>query len=973
MDNPNGFELIDTRKITEIDSEVFYYRHRKSGARLLSVCNNDENKVFGISFRTPPKSSNGIAHIMEHSVLCGSRKYPVKEPFVELIKGSLHTFLNAFTYPDKTCYPVASTNLQDFYNLIEVYLDAVFHPLIDEDILKQEGWHYELHKADAPLVYKGVVFNEMKGAYSSPNRLVAELSQQSLFPDTTYGVESGGHPEAIPDLTFTEFKAFHQNYYHPANAFIYFWGDDHPQKRFAILNEYLNDFQSRKIDSAIAVQKRFVQPVKARHKYFAGKDLGKTKKGVVTVNFLLSDILDNYDRLLFELLDHVLIGTAASPLRKALIDSGLGADLAGHGLETDLRQLSYSIGLRGIDPADGEKVEALIFATLEKLAKDGIDRDTLDASLNTIEFHLRENNTGSYPRGLSMMVEVLATWLHDENPIDALAYEAPLERLKSEVAADPRLLESLIKSAFLGNTHRTTLVFEPDENLESQAVEKETKKLQRMKSSFSAQEIEAIIKDTARLQEKQSRPDDPEDLAKIPRLRLQDLNQKHQHLPIAHSQSDAAEIVFHDLFTNGILYLELGFNLEKVPEKLLPLVRIFGRALLETGSEKHNRVQLTQRIGKHTGGLWRSTLNSTKENGQETTSWLFIKGKALAGQTAKLLEILLEILRTARLDNRERIGQIVRDARSSYENSLARSGHGLARRQLAAAFTKSGWINDKLSGISYLLFLRQLEQRILDDWKSVQSDLELLREKLLTRGNLVCNCTIDAKNRRQLEPQIIQFITELPNRQSTPYHWQFSRNLQPTGLAIPTQVNFVGKGINLYDVGYEFHGSVFVINNYLRTSWLWERVRVHGGAYGAFCSFNRRTGLFTLVSYRDPNLQETLNIFDETANFLRQTKISEDELVKSIIGTISKIDSYMLADAKGSASLFRYLTGTSDKKLQQIRDEILGTSIDDFKRFADALDSIKTHGVEAIVSSQKILQQVNEKTKKDWLEIKKIM
>ncbi|KAA3619667.1 MAG: peptidase M16 [Calditrichaeota bacterium] len=973
MATTNGFELVERSKIAEIDSEVSYFHHSKSGARFLSVSNKDENKVFGINFRTPPKSSNGIAHIMEHSVLCGSRKYPVKEPFVELIKGSLNTFLNAFTYPDKTCYPIASTNLHDFYNLVDVYLDAVFYPRLNEDVLRQEGWHYELQNPEEPLVYKGVVFNEMKGAYSSPTRIIAEKSQHSLFPDTAYGVESGGHPEAIPELTFDEFIDFHKTYYHPSNAFIYFYGDDNPEKRFSVLNEYLNDFTSRTVDSSIALQKRFKQTVKTKHKYFAGKDLGDAQKGVVSVNFLISDSLETFDRLKYILLDHILIGTPASPLRKALIDSGLGSDLSGHGLDGDLRQMNYSIGLRDIKPNDGDKVEALILDTLKNLAQNGIEKNTIDASLNTIEFSLRENNTGSYPRGLSMMIDALTIWLHDANPIDALAYEKPLAKLKSSLSENPRFFESIIETAFINNSHRTTLIFEPDESLEAKRQDDEHRKLSEIKNNLTRNEIDVIIKETALLQEKQNRPDNPEDLAKIPRLGLQDLEPKHTPLPIEVLKVPETEIVYHDLFTNGILYLELGFNLNKVPEKMLPYVLIFGRALLETGTEKFDQIELTQRIGKYTGGLWRSTLNSTIEDGHSTTSWLFIKGKAMVNQVDEMLALLHEILTTARLDNRDRIKQIVLDAKSAFENSLAVSGHSLAQSQLAAAFSKAGWISEKMNSLSYLFFLRNLEKRIEQDWQSMQADFEMLRSTLISRKNLICNCTVDSKNWLQIEPRISTFISTLPARKSEKQDWSFTKNGIHTGLSVPTQVNFVGKGMNIYEHGYEFHGSIFVISKYLRTTWLWDRVRVHGGAYGAFCHFNRRTGLLAFLSYRDPNLKETLKIFDDTASFLQETKINKDELTKSIIGTIGDIDSYMLADAKGGASLFRYLTGTTDEKLQNIRDEILGTDANAFIQFGEALESFKENGLVAITSSENVLQKFNSEEMNNKLSIIKVM
>jgi len=402
---------------------------------------------------------------MEHSVLCGSRKYPVKEPFVELMKGSLNTFLNAMTYPDKTCYPVASTNLQDFYNLVDVYLDAVFYPKLSEEILQQEGWHYELEEVNNPLLYKGVVFNEMKGAYSSPDRIISKSAQQSIFPDTTYALDSGGDPRDIPQLTYENFKRFHECYYHPSNSFIFFYGDDDPRKRLELLDHYLKDYEYNDCHSEVSLQSQFEEPKKIIQKYYAGKESGKANKGVVTVNWLLSNSLDRLERFRLRLLDYVLLGNPAAPLWKALIDSGLGEDLSTHGLSGGLRQLFFSTGLRGIAVENAEKVETLIFETLQKLSREGIEKDLIESSLNTIEFSLRENNTGSTPRGLSLMLRTLSTWLHGADPIISLKFEDTLSAIKAELASDERLLEKMIEALFLQNNHRATVLLEPDDSL----------------------------------------------------------------------------------------------------------------------------------------------------------------------------------------------------------------------------------------------------------------------------------------------------------------------------------------------------------------------------------------------------------------------------------------------------------------------------------------------------------------------------
>ena len=968
----DSFELQREENIPDINARAWYYTHKQTGARVLSVAADDVNKVFGITFRTPPEDSTGIAHIMEHSVLCGSRKYPVKEPFVELLKGSLYTFLNAFTYPDKTCYPVASTNLQDFYNLIDVYLDAVFYPRITPQVLQQEGWHYELDKPEDPLTYKGVVFNEMKGAYSSPGRVISQTATSSLFPDNTYFVDSGGDPRRIPDLSFEQFRQFHQTYYHPSNAFIYFYGDDDPEKRLEIIEAYLSDFEHLDSRSAVPLQPRFTAPKQFHETYYAGDASQPGNKGVVTVNWIVSDTLDRRERLYLRLLDQVLLGTPASPLWKALIDSGLGEDLSAHGLSLVLREVTFSAGLRGIAVEDADKIEALVLQTLEKLAAEGIDKDTVEAALNTIEFRLRENNSGSYPRGLSLMLRTLSTWLHDGDPIAPLGFESTLSSLKADLTKQPRLLETMIRRYLLDNPHRTTVVLEPDETLAAKTEAEEKARLAAVRSGMSAAELDKIIANTRALRQAQTAPDAPEELAKIPRLSLNDLERKHQPIPLEVQHHGETEILFHDLFTSGILYADVGFNLKYVPQRLLPYLGLFGRAMMEMGTETEDFVTLSQRMGKYTGGISSSIVSSLNESRRETDAWMFFWGKTMTSQTGKLLDILHDVLLTPRLDHRERFRQIVLDTKSSRENSLASAGHGVVGARLGACFNASGWFNEMVHGTEYLFFLRELARKVDEDWPAVLSDLQALHQAIIHRGGMICNITLDGESWARLAPQFRDFLDRMPRKEMAPAVWTPELLGGFEGLAIPAQVNFVGKAASLYDAGYQYHGSAVVIQKYLRTGWLWNKIRVQGGAYGAFCSFSKRSGIWGYTSYRDPNLLDTLRNYDESGAYLRENPPNNDELVKSIIGAMGDIDPYQLPDEKGYTSLVRYLFKESDAELQQLRDEVLATGPEHFRKFADMLDHVRDNGLVVVAGSEAALRKANSE-RPDWLKITKIM
>ncbi len=969
----HGFELVREQMIAELNTRARLYRHLRTGAELLSLENDDENKVFGITFFTPPTTSNGLPHIMEHSVLCGSRKYPVKEPFVELLKGSLHTFVNAWTFPDKTGYPVASQNLQDFHNLVDVYLDAVFYPNITPFTLKQEGWHYELDDLDSPLTFKGVVFNEMKGAYSDPDDLNSYYIKQSLFPDNAYGVDSGGNPAEIPTLTYEQFKQFHETYYHPSNARIFFYGDAPTDDNLRLVNEYLKDFDRIDVPATIPLQPRFAAARRFTHAYAANEEDGDSKRGIVTINWLLREGNDPETSLALAMLNHILVGTPASPLRKALIDSGLGEDLAGLELEQDLREAVFSTGLRGIDVEDSSAVETLVLNTLAGLAEHGIDPDMIEAATNTIEFALRENNTGSFPRGLMLMIRALRTWLYGGDPLAPLAYEMPLSAIKQRLARDERVFEALIRTYLLDNPHRTTVLLKPDAEVQQRVEAEGQARLAQLRAAMSAADLQTVLDETRQLKLKQEIPDSPEALATIPRLKLTDLEKENKLIPLAVLDVQGAPVLYHDLFTNGIVYLDLGFDLHALPQDYLPYVTLFYRALLEQGTETEDFVKLSQRIGRKTGGIWPSVLTTAVLDSDQAAVWGLLRSKATTAQMADLLAILHDVLLTAKLDNQERFRQIVLEEKASQESDLVPSGHGVVASRLRAHFSEADWAGEQIGGIHYLFFLRQLADTVDKDWPAVLDKLETIRRLLINRRAMLCNVTLDHQNWTAVQPLLADFLATLPAQPPALHQWTRPLDGANEGLIIPAQVNFVGKGANLYKLGYRAHGSVIPVVNYLQNTWLWERVRVHGGAYGGFAVFDRRSGTFAYISYRDPNLLETLENYDQSGQFLRDLKLSEDELVKSIIGAIGLIDAYQLPDAKGYTSLLRYLTHDSDELRQQMREEILATTPADFSRFADILAQVNTQGAVVVLGSQEAIEKANTARGNNWLHTLKVL
>jgi Zn-dependent M16 (insulinase) family peptidase len=941
----NNFKLIREQFVREFNGTVKEYRHEPTGAEIISVENTHNNKAFGITFRTPPADSTGVAHILEHTVLCGSRKYPLKDPFVQLLKGSLQTFLNAMTYPDKTVYPVASQNEQDFYNLVDVYLDAVFFPRITPAFFRQEGWHYELENLEAPLTCKGVVYNEMKGAYSSPDNILLERSQQVLFPNTTYGLDSGGNPAKIPTLTYQDFRKFHETHYHPSNARIFFYGNDNPERRLKILGEYLDGFQPLKNppDSSIPLQKPFTQPITIEETYAVSEET----KAFLTVNWALPDGILHFALII---LDQILTGNSGSPLRKILIESDLGEDLAGFGLETNLRQPAWSIGMKGVEIQNLEKVEALIFQTLEKLAKEGIDRGDIEAAMNSFEFDLRENNQGSFPQGLSVMLNMLETWLYGWDPLGLAAYEYPLAELKSKISANPRYFEELIENLLLKNPHRATVRLIPDAGKAARDEAEEKARLLAVRTAMHPDELARTVDAASRLLDMQKTPDTPEAIKTLPLLKRTDLDHKIRTIPRAVEQRENATVLFHEIFTGGIVYVDIGFNLHVLDAEDLPWVSLLGSMLLEMGTQKEDFASLSRRIAQKTGGLHACPFLAALENSPASAAHLFLRGKCMSGQTGDLFDILHDILFAPAFNNRKRFREVLLEQKAEMESSLVPSGHSAVMSRLKAHYHEAHRAAEMMSGVDALFFHRAMQKKMKEDWPGTVARLEGILQKLIA-GGLIVNITADGKDRAPVSQTLEKFLTEFPKVKNTPSNpWKFDAALSKSeALLIPSRVNYVGRAINLFENGYKMDGSSLVITKYLRTAWLWEKIRVQGGAYGAMCGFDPNCGVLAFASYRDPNLAATLEAYGQTADFLKNLQLDEDELTRALIGAIGGIDTYLLPDAKGYTDMLRYLTGQTDEKRQSLRNELLSTTAEDFKKFADCLGMEKA--VTSVLSS----------------------
>lgn len=931
-----NFKLVKEQFIEELNTLAKLYIHTPTDAEFLSLTNDDENKCFGVAFKTPPNDSTGVAHILEHTVLCGSKKYPVKDPFVQLLKGSLQTFLNAFTYPDKTCYPVASQNLKDFYNLTDVYLDSVFFPLITEDFFKQEGWHYHLQNISEPLEYKGVVYNEMKGVYSSADSVLMETSQQSLFPDTTYGLDSGGKPEKIPELTYQKFKKFHETYYHPSNARFVFYGDDPESTRFDILEEYLKLFSKIKPTSDIKIQPAFISPVRIS-KPFSVSDSEKNPKPMFTMNWALPSSTNIDYIFLFSIIDYILLGSPASPLRKALIESGLGEDITGGGLETHLQQMFFSVGLKGISQSDLEKAETLILKTLEDLVNNTIDKNDIEAAINTFEFDLRENNTGGFPRGLSLWLKALNGWNYGADPISLIAFEEPLNKLKKDIKT-PLFIEKNIKKFFIENNHRSIVNLYPDRHIAEKIENAEKNKLELIKSNLSENELKNIQRETLELLKLQSTPDTAEAIATLPLLKKSDLNPKIQTIHSNHNIKNNIKIIEHSLFTNGVFYIDLAINLESLEAEEIPFVALLSNLYLEMGTENESYSILSQRIAQKTGGIYGSPFISPHTRPNESVKQFFLRGKCMINQTDQLISIYSDILLKPNFNDKERFKQIVLEHKSEMESSIIPRGHSAIMTRLKARDHIAHDINEKIGGIDGLFFVRDLLDNIENDWSKILIKIEGIHDKLINQNNISINLTSDEKSLDKIRESIHKFATFLPNKEIKTVNSSLSQYQKSEALLVPSRINFVGASANLFESGYKMHGSSLVISRYLQTSWLWEKIRVQGGAYGGMCSFDYRSGSFAFVSYRDPNLLETIDIYKKTGAYLKNLVLSNSELTRALIGAIGQLDSYQLPDAKSLSNYKRIFLNFTDHDRQKLRDEVLSTTEKDFYSFGEYLE-----------------------------------
>lgn len=956
-----AYELIQKEQMPELNSVGYLLKHKKTQARVVLIANDDENKVFNIGFRTPPSDSTGVPHIMEHSVLCGSRDFPVKDPFVELVKGSLNTFLNAMTYPDKTVYPVASCNDQDFQNLMHVYMDAVFHPNIykEKKIFLQEGWHYELENEEDPVIYNGVVYNEMKGAFSSPEDMLDREIMTTLYPDTTYFYESGGDPKHIPELTYEDFMAFHKKFYHPSNSYIYLYGDmDMAEKLTWIDEHYLSHYDYLEVDSKIHMQKPFDKPVERMIDYPVSADEGTKNQAYLSYNAVVGTSLDAELYLAFQILEYALLSAPGAPLKQALLDAGIGKDILST-YENGIAQPFFSIIAKNADVEQKDAFVDTIRKTLTELVEKGFDRKALQAGLNYYEFRYREADFGNYPKGLMYGLQMFDSWLYDEEqPFLHLIALGNFAKLKERL--NTGYFEELVQKYLLDNTHAAVLVLRPVPGLEAQEQERVEKVLQSYKDSLTDAEVKALVEQTHELKDYQDEPSPQEDLEKIPMLTREDI--KREAAPIINEELKVEDttVLHQNIFTSGISYIRLLFSADELPDELIPYLGILKQVLGYVDTENYSYGELFNEINCHTGGISPAVnLYGNMRDPKRFRIMFELKARVLTDKTDFAFAMMREILHRTKLTDKKRLYEIIAQMKSRLQMYLTSSGHSAAAVRAMSKFSRSARINDRMNGIEFYWLIEELEQNFDSRADGLIQRLTMVMQYILRPENLIISCTSKEDGLEAVKKEIpalkkALFACELPDVGQIPA--DMKTPVKKEGIKTPSAVQYVARAghINKYTGAYR------ILKVILSYDYLWIQIRVKGGAYGCMSGFGVYGDSY-LVSYRDPNLSQTNEVFEKTTEYVEQFDASERDMTKYIIGTISELDTPLTPSAAGNRSMAAWLTHATVEDFQRTRDEILDAAPEDIRALAEGIrellaeESFCTIGNESKIEKEKEL------------------
>jgi len=961
----NGFRVLRVEQIPEIRITAYEAEHEKTGAKVLHLHCDDRENLYSIGFRTPPADSTGLPHILEHSVLAGSERYPLKDVFNELIRGTLQTFINAFTYPDKTIYPVASQVRSDYFNLARVYTDLVFNPRLLKETFSQEGHHLEFvnpEDTSSDLTISGIVYNEMKGAYSSPDALMYKVIQENLYPDTPYAFDSGGNPEDIPLLTYEQFKEFHRTYYSPTNARFFLYGDIPTAAHLEFLADMLAGFERVHMDSAIESQIRWQTPLSITGTFPIGEEDNPERKTVVNAAWMMEENTDYETAILLQITSGILVGSAAGPLRKALIESGFGEDLSPiTGVERDLKQIAFAVGLRGTERDKARQIEQLIMDTLQKLVLSGFDRNLIEGTLHQVEFHGKEIIRSAYPYGIILMGRVYHTWLYDGDPLEGLNFPRIIEDIRKKWGANPLLFQEIVQKWFLDNPHRLLSVREPSKTYQSDREEEFKKKMSRLKASLSSEDLDAVRQNASALKKFQVEPDMPGAAARLPKLSMSDISRAIETIPTEKALIENVPAMTHDIFTNGIAYLDLAFDVSDVPEELQPYLPLLGKLITNMGAAGLDYEEMAKRVVLKTGGISYHLSAGIAMDDRRNWQKMIFRIKSLYRNTRDAINIIADILTSGDMSNEMRMRELIAERKNNLHASIIPSGHAFARRSAGAALSVPAYRDELWHGRTQLKFVN----RIADQFKEIKSDLldklTLLQNTMFRKDRLCLNVTADSEGISLLSESVADLVRRLSGnggigKPSAP-------PLSPIniGISIPAQVSYVAKVLSAPAYADPLAASLTMLGRQLSSGYLYKHIRIQGGAYGGMSQYDPMSGTFALLSYRDPHIVNTLNVYREAVDFISRNKISGEELEKTIIGTIGSLDKPMDPASRGYIALIRDFTGLSDEDRLKFRNSILDMTPELLleaasRYFSSAADS----AVVSVYSSYENLQKANE-------------
>lgn len=961
IEEMTSYRLVEKKKIEDLNSMSYLLEHKKSGARIALLSNDDENKVFYIGFRTPPEDSTGVAHILEHSVLEGSRDFPVKDPFIELAKGSLNTFLNAMTYPDKTVYPVASCNDKDFQNLMHVYLDAVFYPNIYKEpkIFEQEGWHYEMESPEDELSINGVVYNEMKGAFSSPDDVLEREITNILFPDTPYSNESGGDPEAIPDLTYEQFLDFHRKYYHPSNSYIYLYGNMDMAEKLEYLDEaYLSHFDRITVDSEIGVQAPFEACAEAGKFYPITESEPEEDNTYLTYNIVVGDSLDRERYIAFQILDYALCSAPGAPLKQALLDKGIGKDIYSY-YESGIRQSYFTIVAKNANLDRKAEFVECIEENLRSLSQKGIDKKALRAGLNFYEFRYREADFGSYPAGLMYGLQVLDSWLYDDaKPFIHIEAGETYKKLREK--AETSYFEDLIRECMLENTHKGILTLAPRKGLAEERDRILTEKLAALKESFGSEQIQEVVEETHALLEYQETPDSKEALATIPLLKREDIRKEAEPLVNEIRKTGDTTVMYHEIFTNHISYFRFLFDVKQVPEELFPYIGILKSVLGYVDTENFTYGELFHEINMETGGITSVTNFFTNARNLSDCLVTFeMKAKTLEDNLPRTVHLVQEIMLKSKFDDGKRLYEILAELKSRLQSNLISSGHSVAASRAMSYFSRPAAIQEQVNGMPFYRLVADLEKNFDSRREDLQHKLEALVRCIFRPENLMLDYVGTEDHYEEfiaLAGQVKEALYKEPVETKPFVIEPVKRN---EGFLSASQVQYVCRAGNFINKGLAYTGALKVLKVMMSYEYLWQEIRVKGGAYGCMCAFGK-SGDSYFVSYRDPNLKSTVEAYEKAADFIEAFDGDERTMTQYIIGAVSELDTPLNPAAKGLRGMSSYLTNQTYEDYQRERDELLGADVNTIRSLAAVIRAFMEDDCLCVVGNDNRLKEDKE-------------